>query len=92
MYKVVKKYETYVARNKHLEAKSASPHGGYQRTVAQTSGYKPHFHKTIAFTASVKETPDPALSKLEPSPSEDCPGGESTQEGDEGLEFPSTRL
>ena len=68
MYKVVKKYETYVARNKHLEGKSASPHGGYQRTVAQTSGYKPHFHKTMAFTASVEETPDPALSKLEPSP------------------------
>ena len=34
MYKVVKKYETYVAHNKHLEGKSASPHVGHQRAVA----------------------------------------------------------
>ena len=91
MYEVVKKYETYVARNKHLKGKSASPHGGCQRTVAQTSGYKPCFHKTTAFMASIEETPDPALPKPEPSPSEeeDHPGEESTQEGDEGLFIPS---
>ena len=37
--------------------------------------------------ASVEETSDPALSELGPSISEDedCLGGESTQEGDEGL-------
>ena len=91
MYKVVMKYETYVARNKCLRGKSASPHIGHQRTVTRTSGYKPHFHKTTAFTASVKETPDPALS--EPGPSlpedEDHLGGELTQEGDEGLYIPS---
>ena len=46
MYELVKKYETYVARNKHLEGKSASPHTNHQRAVAQTSGYKPRFHKT----------------------------------------------
>ena len=46
MYEVVKKYETYVARNKHLEGKSASPHVSHQRAVAQTSGYKPRFHKS----------------------------------------------
>ena len=28
MYKAVKKYKTYVARNKHLEGKSTSPHSG----------------------------------------------------------------
>ena len=91
MYEVVKKYETYVAHNKHLEGRSASPHIGYQRTMAQTSGYKPRFHKTMAFAASVEETSDPALS--EPGPSlpedEDHLGGESTQEGDEGLFIPS---
>ena len=91
MYEVVKKYETYVAHNKCLEGKSASPHDGHQRTMAQTSGYKPCFHKTTAFTASVEETSDPALS--EPGPSlpedEDHLGGESTQEGDEGLFIPS---
>ena len=53
MYEVVKKYKTYVACNKRLEGKSASPHIGHQRTMAQTSGYKPHFHKTTAFVASI---------------------------------------
>ena len=91
MYEVVKKYETYIAHNKCLKGKSASPHVGHHRTVAQTSGYKPRFHKTTAFTASVKETPDPALSEQGPSLSEDEDhlGGESTQEGDEGLYIPS---
>ena len=45
----------------------------------------------MAFAASVEETSDPALS--EPGPSlpedEDHLGGESTQEGDEGLFIPS---
>ena len=91
MYEVVKKYETYIARNKRLEGKSASPHVGHQRTAAQTSGYKPHFHKTMAFVASIEETSDPALSELGPYlPEEkDHLGGESTQEGDEGLFIPS---
>ena len=56
MYEVVKKYETYVAHNKCLEGKSASPHSGQQRAAGQMSGYRPCFHKTMAFTASVKET------------------------------------
>ena len=43
MYKAVKRYETYIARNKCLEGKSASPHVGHQRAAAQTSGYKPRF-------------------------------------------------
>ena len=67
MYEAVKKYETYVAHNKRLEGKGASPHSGHQRAAAQTSGYRPRFHKTIAFAASVEETPDPALSELGPS-------------------------
>ena len=54
MYEVVKRYETYVACNKHLKGKSASPHIGHQRAAAQTSGYKPHFHKTTAFATSVE--------------------------------------
>ena len=45
MYEAVKKYETYVACNKRLKGKSASPHVGHQRAAAQTSGYKPCFHK-----------------------------------------------
>ena len=62
MYEVVKKYETYIAHNKRLKGKRASPHFGHQRTAAQTSGYKPRFHKTMAFAASVEETPEPARS------------------------------
>ena len=63
MYEVVKRYETYVACNKRLKGKSASPHIGHLRAAAQTSGYKPRFHKTTAFTTSVKGSPDPALSE-----------------------------
>ena len=91
MYEVVKKYKTYVAHNKRLEGKSSSPHVGHQRAAAPTSGYKPHFHKTTAFAASVKGSPDPVLAELEPSLPEDDDnlGGEPTQEGDEGLYIPS---
>ena len=91
IYEVVKKYETYVACNKRLKGKGTSPHSGQQRAAAQTSGYRPRFHKTMAFAASVEETSDPALSELGPSLSEDEDhlGGESTQEGDEGLFIPS---
>ena len=91
MYEAVKKYKTYVAHNKRLEEKSTSPHVGHQRTVAQTSGYKPCFHKTTAFAASVEETPDPALSELGPClpEDEDHLGGEPTLGGDEVLYIPS---
>ena len=91
MYEAVKKYETYIARNKRLEGKSASPHVGHQRAAAPTSGYKPHFHKTTAFATSVEGSPDPVLAELESSLPEDDDhlGGEPTQEGDEGLYIPS---
>ena len=74
-----------------MEGKSASPHIGYQRAVAQTSGYKPHFHKTTAFTTTVKGSPHPALAELEPSLPEDDDhlGGEPTWEEDERLYIPS---
>ena len=91
MYEVVKRYETYIARNKCLEGKSASPHVGHQRAAAQTSGYKPCCHKTTAFATSVKGSPDPALSEQGPSLPEDDDHleGEPTQEEDEGLYIPS---
>ena len=91
MYEVVKRYETYVAHNKHLEGKSTSPHIGHQRAVAQNSGYKPRFHKTTTFTTSVEGSSDPALSEQEPSPPEDDDHleVEPTQEEDEGLYIPS---
>ena len=91
MYKAVKRYETYIARNKRLEEKSVSPHVGHQRATAQTSGYKPHFLKTTAFAASVEGSPNPALSEQEPSLHENNNRSEvePTQEEDEGLYIPS---
>ena len=91
MYKVVKKYETYVAHNKCLKGKSASPHVGHQRAMALTSGYKPHFHKTMAFATSVEAFPDSDLAVPEVSLSEDDDhlGVEPTQEGNEGLFIPN---
>ena len=91
MYEAVKKYEMYVAHNKFLKGKSVSPHTNHQRAVAQTSGYKPCFHKTTAFAASVEETTDPAPSESGPSLSEDEDHSEVelTQEDDEGLFIPS---
>ena len=91
MYEVVKKYEMYIAHNKCLEGKNASPHTNHQRAVDQTSGYKPHFHKTTAFAASVEETPDSAPLESRPSPpeDEDHPEVELTREDDDGLFIPS---
>ena len=91
MYEVVKKYKTYVAHNKCLEWKSASPPTNHQRAVAQTSGYKSCFHKTTAFVASVEETTDPAPSESGPSlpEDEDHLEVEPTGEDDEGLFIPS---
>ena len=89
MYEMVKRYETYVAHNQHLEGKNASPHVSHQRAAAHTSGYKPHFHKTTTFAASVEA--DPALFEQEHSLPEDDGHLEvkSTQEEDEGLYIPS---
>ena len=67
MYEVVKKYETYITHNKRLKGKSASPHTNHQRAVPQTSGYKPCFHKTTAFVASVEETTDSTPTDSGPS-------------------------
>ena len=59
--------------------------------MAQTSSYKPRFHKTTAFVASVEETADSAPTELGPSPpeDEDHPDMEPTQEDNEGLFIPS---
>ena len=87
MYEVVKKYEMYIAHNKHLEGKSASPHTNHQKAVPQTSGYKPRFHKTTALAASVEETMDSTPSESGPSlpGDEDHLEVEPTREDDEGL-------
>ena len=41
MYEAVKKYETYVARNRRLDGKGISTPAGQQKATGQSSGYKP---------------------------------------------------
>ena len=56
MYEAVKRYETYVARNKRLDSKGTSTTASQQKTPGHASGYKPRFHNT-AFVATT-EGPD----------------------------------
>ena len=91
MYEAVKKYETYVARNKRLEGKGTSSSASQQKATGHTSGYRPRFHKTMAFAAIIAELEDDAHRHQESSPQEDADsfGAESSQEDDKGLFIPS---
>ena len=91
MYEVVKKYETYVACNKRLEGKGTSSSASQKKATGHTSGFKPRFHKTTAFAATIVESEDDAHCHQESSPQEEADsfGAESSQEDDEGLFIPS---
>ena len=91
MYEAVKKYETYVVPNKRLEGKGTSSSASQQKATGHTSGYKPRFHKTTAFAATIVESEDDAHRHQESSPQEEADsfGAESSQEDDEGLFIPS---
>ena len=91
MYEAVKRYETYVARNKRLEGKGASSSTSQPKANDHTSGYKPRFHKTTAFAATIPEVEEDGLGHPEPPLREeaDVYGNESSQEDDEGLYIPS---
>ena len=91
MYEVVKKYETYVARNKRLEDQSSSPSTGQQKTAGQTSNYKPRFHKTTAFAAKVEESEAQVDQRQEAQPTEEGnpSEAESSLDDDDGLYIPS---
>ena len=58
MYEAVKRYETYVAHNKRLEGKGASSSASQPKATGHTLGYKPRFHKTTAFAATIPEAED----------------------------------
>ena len=90
MYEAVKRYETYVARNKRLKGKGTSSSSSQQKATGHTSGYKPQFHKTTAFATTIAESED-AHCRQESSPQEgaDSFGAESSQEDDKGLFIPS---
>ena len=91
MYEAVKRYETYVARNKRLEGKGTSLSTSHQKATGHTSGYKPRFHKTMAFADTIAESEDDGPCRCESSSQEgaDPFGAESSQEDDEGLFIPS---
>ena len=91
MYEAVKKYETYMACNKRLEGKGASLSTSQQKATGHTSGYRPQFHKTTAFAATMAKSEDDGHYLHESSPHEgtDSFGVESSQEDDEGLFIPS---
>ena len=91
MYEAVKKYETYVARNKRLEGQSSSPSAGQQKTSGQTSNYKPRFHKTTAFAAKVEESKAQVDQRQEAQPAEEGnpSEAESSLDDDDGLYIPS---
>ena len=91
MYEAVKKYETYVARNKRLEGQSSSPSTGQQKTAGQTSNYKPRFHKTTAFAAKMEESEAQVDQRQEAQPTEEGnpSEAESSLDDDDGLYIPS---
>ena len=91
MYEAVKKYETYVACNKRLEGKGLSSSASQQKNTGHTSGYKPRFHKTTAFAATIVGSENDVHCPQELSPLEeaDSVGAESSQEEDERLFIPS---
>ena len=67
MYEAVKRYETYVARNKRLEGKGASSSTSQPKAAGHTSGYKPRFHKPrllLPLSLSLRMTALAAMSPL----------------------------
>ena len=91
MYEAVKRYETYVARNKRLDGKGTSTSAGQQKTTSQSSGYKPRFHKTTTFVATAGGPDDEADHPQGSSPYEDSDTQEvePPHKEDEGLYIPS---
>ena len=91
LQQAVKRYETYVAHNKRLEGKGASSSASQPKAAGHTSGYKPQFHKTTAFAATIPEAEDDSPGRHESSPQEgtNAYGNESSQEDDEELFIPS---
>ena len=87
MYEAVKKYETYVARNRRLDGKGTSTPAGQPKATGQPSGYKPRFHKTTAFVATAGVLNDE--SDHPPAEDSDSHEVEPPLKEDEGLYIPS---
>ena len=86
MYEAVKRYKTYVARNKRLKGKGTSSSASQQKATGHTLGYKPQFHKTMI---AKSEDDGPCHQESSFQEGADPFGAESSQEDDEGLFIPS---
>ena len=91
MYEAVKRYETYVARNKRLDSKGTCTSASQQKMTGQSSGYKPRFHKMTAFVTTAGGPDDEAGHPQDSSPYEDSDPQEvePSHKEDEGLYIPS---
>ena len=91
MYEAVKKYETYVARNKRLDGKGTGTSAGQLKNTSHASGYKPRFHKTTAFVATVGGSEDDDAHHQDSSHQESTNSHEveSSHDEDEGLYIPN---
>ena len=87
MYEAVKKYKTYVARNRRLDGKGMSTPASQQKATGQSSRYKPQFHKTTAFVAIARGLNDE--SDHPPGEDSDSHEVEPPPKEDEGLYIPS---
>ena len=87
MYEAIKKYETYVARNRRLDGKGISTPAGQPKVAGQPSGYKPRFHKTTAFVATAGVPNDE--SDHPPGEDSDSHEVEPPLKEEEGLYIPS---
>ena len=87
MYEAVRKYETYVARNRRLDGKGTSTPSGQPKAAGQPSGYKPRFHRTTAFVATAGMPNDE--SDHPPGEDSDSHEVEPPLKEDEGLYIPS---
>ena len=87
MYEAIKKYETYVARNRRLDGKGISTPAGQQKATGQSLGYKPRFHKTTAFVATTGGPNDE--SDHPPGEDSDFHEVEPPPKEDDGLYIPS---
>ena len=91
MYKAVKRYETYVVQNKRLDGKCTSTSASQQKTNSHASGYKPRFHKTMAFVAIAGGPDDETCPHQDSLHYEDTDSQEvePSHKEDEGLYIPS---
>ena len=87
MYEAVKKYETYVTRNRRLDGKGVSTPASPQKATGQSLGYKPQFHKTTAFVALAGGPNDE--SDRPPGEDSDSHEVEPPPKEDKGLYIPS---